>query len=169
MTSIVRTYYSFQVPKSPDKTYTLELMGLWGWAELATGIIVSCLPVMPKFIRHVGPKIYKTLSLRSDYKVDNNAHVMRARRGIPKAKAFTKIQPPSAKCDGSDLSESLADLYSPPARLHGEYLPPVPFDSSLPSAIIALEPIRPPGVITATRRDDLEYGQSASPDSKDFS
>ena len=112
---------------------------------------------MPKFIQHVGPKIYKTLSLRSDYKVDN-AHVMQVRQGMPKAKAFTKIQPPSAKCGGSDLSESLADPYSLPARLHGEYLPPVPFDSSLSSIINALEPIRLPGVITATRRDDLEYG-----------
>ena len=53
----MRTYYSYQVPKSFDKSYNLELMGLWGWAELAIGIIVGCLPVTPKFFQHVGPKV----------------------------------------------------------------------------------------------------------------
>ena len=166
ITSIVRTYYSFQVPKSTDKIYNLELMGLWGWAELATGIIVSCLPVMPRFIQHVGPKIYRTLSLRNNHKFDN-AHIMQPTQGIPKTKAFTKIQRPSAKCGASGISEPLDNPYHPPPRLHGEYLPPITLDLSLPSTITALEPTRPSGVTVATRRDDLEYGQSASPDLKD--
>lgn len=37
-------------------------MGLWTLAEIATGIIVSCLPVLPKFVRHTGPKIYRAFS-----------------------------------------------------------------------------------------------------------
>ncbi|KAL9068037.1 MAG: hypothetical protein Q9161_006482 [Pseudevernia consocians] len=159
MTSIVRTYYSFQVPTSTDKTYNLELMGLWGWAELATGTIVSCLPVMPRFIQHVGPKLHKTfLSPRSNHKIDK-AHVMQAAHEVPKTKAFTNIQRPSATCGASAISDPPANPYHPPPWLHGEYLPPVTFDSSLPSTITALEPARPPSVIVATRRDDdLEFG-----------
>ena len=163
MTSIVRTYYSFQVSKSTDKTHNLMLMGLWGWAEVATGIIVSCLPVMPRFIQHAGPKIYKTVSLRSKYKF-GNAYVMQATHGIPKTKAFTKIQRRPAECGASGTSELLADPHHTPPWLDDESLPTVSFDLSLPSTITAIEPTQPPGVILATRRDGMEYGQRASPD-----
>ncbi len=37
-------------------------MGLWTWAEITTGIIVSCLPTTPKFFQHFGPKVYGAFS-----------------------------------------------------------------------------------------------------------
>ena len=159
MTSIVRTYYSFQVPKSSDKTYNLQLMSLWGWAELAIGIIVGCLPVMPKFIQHVGPQIFKTLSFGSKYEV-KPAHGLNAIDEVSKANTFTRIQRPFAKYGGPSISKSLTDPYDPQTRLHGDYPTSEIFGSSLPDAIIAHESTRPSGGTVATKRDDLEYGQS---------
>lgn len=40
-------------------------MGLWTWAELTTGILVSCLPVVPRFFQHVGPKLYTSFKSNS--------------------------------------------------------------------------------------------------------
>ena len=159
MTSIVRTYYSFQVPKSSDKTYNLELMGLWGWAELAIGIIVGCLPIMPKFFQHIGPKVYKTLSFGSKKEI-SPAHGIKDTHKTAKANAFTKIQRPFAKYDGPSVSNSLTDPYNPQTQLYDDYLTLDKLESSLPNVFIAHEIVQPPGVIIATRRDDLEYAQN---------
>ena len=32
-------------------------MALWTWAELSIGIIVGCLPTLPRFSQHIGTKI----------------------------------------------------------------------------------------------------------------
>ena len=39
------------------------LVGIWAWAEMAVGIIVSCLPIMPKFFQHFSPRVRRLLSL----------------------------------------------------------------------------------------------------------
>ena len=44
-----------------DTSHYIAVMGRWTWAELTTGTLVGCLPVMPKFFRHFGSKIYMTL------------------------------------------------------------------------------------------------------------
>lgn len=137
------------------------LMGLWGWAELAIGIIVGCLPVMPKFFQHIGPKVLKTLSFSSKHEM-SLAHGLKNTQKTPKAKAFTKTQRPFAKYVGPSICESSTDPYSPHAQLHGDYVMPDKFDSQLPQAFIAHETTQLPGVIIATRRDDLEYGQNRS-------
>ena len=41
------------------------LIGLWTDAEIATGILVCCLPVTPRFFQHFGPRISKTFSFVS--------------------------------------------------------------------------------------------------------
>jgi hypothetical protein len=33
-------------------------MGYWAWAEMSTGIIISCLPVVPRFVQHFGRKYH---------------------------------------------------------------------------------------------------------------
>ena len=157
MTSIVRTYYSF--PKSSDKTYVLELMGLWAWAELTIGIIVGCLPVMPKFFQHIGPKVYKTLSFGSKNEI-SPAHGLKETHKTAKANAFTKIQRPFAKYVVPSVSDSLTDPYSPQTRLHDDYLTLDKLKSSLPHVLIARETTQPSGVINVIKRDDLEYGQN---------
>ncbi|KAL9636600.1 MAG: hypothetical protein Q9204_002196 [Flavoplaca sp. TL-2023a] len=37
-------------------------MGLWTWAELTAGILVSCLPIAPRFFQHIGPKVYASFT-----------------------------------------------------------------------------------------------------------
>ena len=158
MTSILRTYYSFKVPKSSDRTYNLELMGLWSWAELTIGIIVGCLPVLPKFIRHVGAKVSSTFSFTSKDGV-SATHGLINNIQPPKANAFTEVPRPFAEHVGSSISESSTDTYSPQARLHEEYLTSDKYDSRSLSAITTHKPTHPPSVVIATRRDDLEYGE----------
>ena len=46
-------------------------MGLWTFAELATGFIISCLPVIPKFFQHMYPKVSRALSVMSKSKKDS--------------------------------------------------------------------------------------------------
>ena len=63
VTSILRTYYTWKVVKGSDVSYNIIVMGLWTLAEIATGIIVSCLPVLPRFFRHAGPKVLQAFSV----------------------------------------------------------------------------------------------------------
>lgn len=35
-------------------------VGTWAIAEISFGILCACLPVMPRFVKTVGPKIYST-------------------------------------------------------------------------------------------------------------
>ena len=64
ITSILRTYYTWKIAQSPDVSYNMVPMGMWTYAELSTGIVISCLPVIPKFFQHVGPKVSSAFSLR---------------------------------------------------------------------------------------------------------
>lgn len=159
MTSIVRTYYSFQVPKTSDRTYKLELMGLWGWAELTIGIIVGCLPVMPKFIHHIAGQISRTFSPKSRDGV-RAAYGQINRNEPSKANAITKIHGPFANHVGENMLESSTDMYSPHARLFGEYLTSDNFESLSLSAVKIYEPIHTPSIVISNRRDDLEYGET---------
>lgn len=133
-------------------------MGLWGWAELAIGIIVGCLPIMPKFFQHVGPKVFKTLSFGSQNKI-SPVQGLKDTNKQAKANAFTKTQRPFARYIGPSVSDSLTDPYSPQTQLHDDCLSLNKLESSLPQVFIANETIQRPGVIVATRRDDLECGQ----------
>jgi hypothetical protein len=58
VTSILRTYYTWKTIKYADASYNVIIMGHWAWAEVSTGIVISCLPVFPKFVQHFGGKIY---------------------------------------------------------------------------------------------------------------
>ncbi|KAI4213374.1 MAG: hypothetical protein LQ349_009283, partial [Xanthoria aureola] len=64
ITSIVRTYYTSE-SEIGDVSYKLIIMGLWTWAELTAGILVSCLPVVPRFFQHIGPKVYASFKSNS--------------------------------------------------------------------------------------------------------
>lgn len=57
VTSIVRLYYAIRALETGDITYNIAMMGLWTHAEVAVGIICSCLPVLPIFFQTVWPKI----------------------------------------------------------------------------------------------------------------
>lgn len=40
-------------------------MGLWTYAEISIGIVISCTPIFPRFYKEFGPKIYAVLSFGS--------------------------------------------------------------------------------------------------------
>lgn len=63
--SIVRTYYSWELALSPDVTHNLGLVGLWTYAEISIGIVISCTPIFPRFYQEFGRKIYAVLSFGS--------------------------------------------------------------------------------------------------------
>ncbi|KAL9131152.1 MAG: hypothetical protein Q9217_000853 [Psora testacea] len=58
ITSILRTYYTFKIIQSPDVGHNVIVMGLWIWAEITCGIVIACLPTMPRFFRDTTSKIH---------------------------------------------------------------------------------------------------------------
>lgn len=40
-------------------------MGLWTYAEISIGIVISCTPIFPRFYNEFSPKIYAVLSFKS--------------------------------------------------------------------------------------------------------
>jgi hypothetical protein len=57
----MRLYYSFRLSSSPDVSYEGMNFGLWTYAELCSGFMVACLPVMPRFLQKTigGSQFYK--------------------------------------------------------------------------------------------------------------
>ena len=157
--SIVRTYYSWQLATSPDKSYLLAVCGLCSDAELSVGVLIGCFPTMPKFFQHIGPKISEILSYRSkavSENGDNSGH----RSMIPETHALTKIKNPFAKYKvGLSVFESCNDPY---AQLHGEHHTWNGSEASQPQAATELAPVQEPGANVATRRGDLEYDHQSS-------
>lgn len=45
-------------------------MGLWTLAEVSIGTMVCCAPVLPKFFRHFGSKLYGTFSSKTKFGKD---------------------------------------------------------------------------------------------------
>ena len=67
-------------------------MGLWTYAELATGICISCLPVIPKFFHHFGPKLSGALTIlqpRAAKESADNGSASAARSRKAKAEKLT--------------------------------------------------------------------------------
>ena len=91
----------------PDKTYHIMQMCLWNYAELATGVFISCLPVIPKFFQHVGPKILAMVSsnktrLQGGYRQELSPRSASTKHG--------SALPSWTKNPGSGRSETLLDV-----------------------------------------------------------
>lgn len=152
MTSILRSYYTWQTVETLDTSWDLLPMGLWTWAELSIGIIVGCLPALPKFFQHVGPKIYRSLSGTGPGRGSSAAP------NAPKLNVLAKVKRPFAKYEvGLSVSDSWNDASN--SRAHDEYFILGEVDASLPQATTLSTPILCPGQDIATARDDLEYGE----------
>ena len=50
--SIFRTVYGFKLAQGPDVSFNVVVLALGGLTELAIGIVVACLPVLPRFFQH---------------------------------------------------------------------------------------------------------------------
>ncbi|MCJ1359567.1 MAG: hypothetical protein MMC33_009569 [Icmadophila ericetorum] len=57
VTSIARLILSIIGSKTPNQTVALTNLGLWGVAEVTSGLIASCMPLSPAFFRHFKVKI----------------------------------------------------------------------------------------------------------------
>ena len=178
VTSILRTYYAWQIVQSRDISYNAAKMGFWTYAEIAIGTIVSCMPVLPKFFRHFSPKIYATFASKSKSKLGSSSNprqaksqspVMGEKPGNSAKSSFEK--PFITKGSGRGETGVLGiwnEAYHPSAAVQvtGEYVTLDEYDSVLPGTDTAgeLAPRRAKGI--ATRRDDLENGIA---DRRDYS
>ena len=154
VTSILRTYYTWIIVESPDTSWELLPMGLWAWAELAIGIIVGCLPTLPKFFQHIGDKIYGSVSASGPGRGSS------PRIDTSKKSVLAKVKRSFAKYGvGPSVFDSWNDTYVPRTQLHDEYVILDGFDASLPKATVFSATTGNPGQGTATARVELEYGQ----------
>ena len=154
ISSIYRTYYTWKIAKSPDISYNVVPMGLWTFAELATGFIISCLPVIPKFFQHMWPKVSRALSIMSKSRDDSGSasapavpadELQRDRKlQLPSLKqTFTSVFSQTEKEDDQDAEYAiLPEEMAAPRRDAGRQLSQMP------------------AVRLATRRDDLENRNS---------
>ena len=152
VTSVLRTYYTWQTVETHDTSWELLPMGLWTWAELSTGIIVGCLPTLPKFFQHIGTKIHRSKSGTGSGRESSAA------TDAHSTNILAKVKRPFAKYGvGPSVCDSWNDPYSANAQLHDEYLSLDGFDPPLSQAFSASTGC--PGQGITTVRNDLEYGE----------
>ena len=155
MASIIRAYYAWVMGRGPDVSYNVVITCFCASAELAIGIMVGSLPVMPKFFQHVSVKVSKALSFASKSAI-KSAQKLEGESNPPKANPMASIKRAFAKYQaGSDVTGSWGDLHYPRAEHHGEDLTLTEFDPP------SLQP-RSLGGGIATKREDLEYGPHTS-------
>ena len=155
----MRTYYTWQLAASPDKSYLLAAHGLCSDAELSVGVLIGCFPIMPKFFQHVGPKLSHVLIFRSKA-LSNNDNNLHHRGTTFETHTLAEIKKPVARYEvGLSDVKSRNDLY---AQLHGEYCTWNGSDPSQPQIVTEFLPTQPPDAKLVTRRSDLEYGHQYS-------
>lgn len=160
ITSILRTYYTWQLALSPDITFNVVRMGMWTHAELSTGVVISCLPVMPKFFQHIGPKLFSALTLRSRSRKDSGNESAPSAPS-EKVRADSKIKLPSFNGAFTSVASNTEkdndyEMYSQQSLPKSEYV-----QLHEETAILGRDATRVtlmPTAKLATARDDLERG-----------
>ena len=152
LTSILRTYYTWRFVDSPDKSYEAARLGLWCTAELAVGIITGCLPTMPRFVQHAGPKLHSVFSSLESKRMSDSSRKFTST-------TLSKIKAPFSK-RSTGLSTSNADTSPYASQPHGEYCMLDEIGTWQHHAKRNSIPVPSGGA--ATRRDDLEYGHQES-------
>ena len=156
MISILRTYYTWRVIESHDVNWDLLPLGLWTWAELSIGIIVGCLPTLPKFIPHVGTKIHQLFG-------SGTGRAASAAALPPKANVLTSVRRPFGKYGfGQSITDSWNDPEMPRPQHREHYLVLDEFDAAPLQEESLSTPTRWPGQDIATAREDLEHAQEKS-------
>ena len=151
--SVMRTYYTWQTVEARDTSWELLPMGYWTWTELSIGIIVGCLPTMPKFFQHIGPKIRRR-SAGPGPEYGSSADV-----DTPKVNVLARFQKPFAKYGvGLSVSNSRNDSYTTRAEPRCEYLTHTEVDPSPRQGSSFSVSTEHSSKGVATIRDDLEYG-----------
>lgn len=167
VTSVLRTYYTWKTVQSPDKSYNIVPMGLWVCAELSAGICISCLPVTPKLLKHIGPKLSSaltTLKSRSTKASADSGSVSPAKLKSSQRAEGEKLKHPGFNLTLTSLFSSgakkeddheLYDQQSVPKReyalLHEES--EISMRDDTPGELSQVPPVN-----LSTMRDDLERG-----------
>ena len=152
LTSIMRTYSTWRFVESPDKSYEFGRFGLWSMAELAVGIITGCLPVMPKFFQHVGPKTHSVFSTTRVTPASDSSKTFSSTTLKKSNILFGK--------HSTGLGTSNAETSPYASQPHGEYCMLDEFGASQHQ--VDRNSIAVPSGGAATRRDDLEHGHQES-------
>lgn len=161
VTSIGRTYYTFKVAQLPDISYNIALMGLWASTELAIGTIVSCLPVLPRFFQHLGPKVSGIFSFTS--KSENKSTPELASAGRYKTTRASLAQRLSfnKRRTGSNTSVLWSGPSNPQLEHNGACVTPRDYDSGrLESGVLDGLNETPSVRSTSLRQDDLESAET---------
>ena len=132
-------------------SYYFLVMGLWGLAEMAAGIIVSCLPITPKFFQYLGPKGYGVVS-----NVLSSRSKLRLMAGSKSSSQHKDNQTNSVErvLDKTQGKE----VYINQAHRKGEYMTLTELDDAPTKSNTTTDwlPTSNEGVLT--KRDDLESG-----------
>ena len=128
------------------------LVGIWAWAEMAVGIIVSCLPIMPKFFQHFNPKVRKLLSVSIDT-AERGGVTAKSYRSHRHQNPFSRSSGRTKIPDAADESFDLATTDKAQDATVKEYSITSPSDT-----------VFTPEGRTATRREDLEKGRGSNCD-----
>lgn len=135
-------------------------MGMWTCAELSIGIIISCLPVIPKFFQHIGPKVSSAFTRKPESTKDSNHKPASA---TPSDQArLEKVKLPSFKHTSVSIVSNTEkdeghDLYSQQALPEGKYVQ-LHEEMAVPRPDATKELMQLPSAKLPTTRDDLERG-----------
>ncbi|MCJ1449718.1 hypothetical protein MMC28_000046 [Mycoblastus sanguinarius] len=157
LTSILRTYYTWRVVESPDISYNIIIMGIWAYVEVTIGIIISCLPILPRFVQHFGPRIHGRFFRKSkswsSFGNRTGSSIIRER-----AETSAKIKKPTTRIGDTLLSDHWDHPYHPSAEIEGEYITLDDYDKMPPRKGATSESTPKMAKGTATRREGLENG-----------
>ncbi|CAF9943344.1 MAG: hypothetical protein ALECFALPRED_011122 [Alectoria fallacina] len=131
-------------------------MGMWTYAELSTGIVISCLPVIPKFFQHVGPKLSSALTTRSKttkHSGNKSASGTPSDKVRPEKFKLPSFKTPFPSVISSTENDTDHELYSQQSLPKRDYA--VLHEET---ALSSRELSQVPAARLATTRDDLERG-----------
>ena len=131
----MRLYYAVKLSQSGDISYYADIMGLCSYPEMASGIIIGCLPVSPKFFQNLGQTQFITnmgSSIRSLFGLSKSDSLW----SFSKRTGGTK---PINPWDHSSEAKSWSKRYSP--SLEGHELIPVSRNTSSNSNVVDGAPV----------------------------
>ena len=139
-------------------------MGMWTYAELSTGIVISCLPVIPKFFQHIGPQLSRALTSRHHKVTKESNHSDSSASGKSSDPVRDeRLKLPSFKHTFASVLSSNRDgdgdheLCSQPSLPKKEYFI-LSEETAVPRRDSARDLVLMPRAKVATTRDDLERG-----------
>lgn len=154
VTSVLRTYYTWRVVESHDINWDLIPMALSTWAELSIGIIVGCLPTLPKFIQHIDTKY------RLQFSGSGTGRATGAVALPPKANVLPSERRPFGKYG---VGKSITDLWNDPDMPRSEHREDYLVLNGFDATPLQVEPLNGPigclGQEVVTVRDDVESAQ----------